>query len=152
MNSIRIMIVHKNKALRHRLADYLTVAGMITVNDALSLRKLQEKAHQCKPHIILLDIQHAGDEFPVFLKNLKQTLPQVKLVFIGPEPQAYYARHSATMGADLYLSEGQHPNEWLRRLRAIAPQKGKPVATTHCGSYPIRRGLVSHQTSREEEI
>jgi len=94
----------------------------------------------------------AGDEFPVFLKNLKQTLPQVKLVFIGPEPQAYYARHSATMGADLYLSEGQHPNEWLRRLRAIAPQKGKPVATTHCGSYPIRRGLVSHQTSREEEI
>ncbi len=121
MNSVRIMIVHKNKGLRHRLADYLMVAGMITVNDTHSLKELQEKAQQWNPDIILLDIQHAGDEFPVFLKNLKQTLPQVKLVFMGPEPQAYYARHSATMGADLYLSEGQHPIEWLRRLRAIAP-------------------------------
>ena len=69
MNPVRIMIVHKNKGLRHRLADYLTVAGMITVNDVFSLRDLQERAHQCKPHIILLDIQHAGDEIPGFLKE-----------------------------------------------------------------------------------
>ena len=57
MNPVRIMIVHKNKALRSSLADYLTVAGIITVNDALGLKELQEKAQQWNPDIILLDIQ-----------------------------------------------------------------------------------------------
>ena len=121
MDSARLVIIHKNKALRHRIADFLTMAGMTIINDAESLRDLREKAHELKPHIILLDIRQMDDEFPTLLGNLKETLPQVKFVFVGPEPRAHYAKHTITMGADLYLSEGQHPDEWIGKLMAIQP-------------------------------
>jgi DNA-binding NarL/FixJ family response regulator len=121
MDSARLIIIHKNKALRHRIADFLTMAGMTIVNDTESLGGLQENAYECKPHIILLDIRQMGDEFPTLLGHLKETLPQVKFVFVGPEPRAHYAKHAVTMGADLYLSEGQHPDEWIGKLRAIVP-------------------------------
>jgi DNA-binding NarL/FixJ family response regulator len=121
MDSSRLIIIHKNKALRRRIADFLTMAGLTIVNDTESLGGLQENAHKCKPHIILLDIGQMGDEFPTLLASLKETLPQIKFVFLGPEPRAYYAKHTVTMGADLYLSEEQRPDEWIGMLRAIVP-------------------------------
>jgi DNA-binding NarL/FixJ family response regulator len=128
MGSARIIIVYKYQALSHCVADFLTVAGMKVVDNARSLGELQEKAYQWKPHIILLDVRHAGDGFAVFLQNLKRRLPQVKLVFMGPEPHVYYAWYAATLGADLYLSEGQYADEWLRSLKAIIPSGEKPTA------------------------
>jgi DNA-binding NarL/FixJ family response regulator len=121
MDSKRAIVVHRNKIVRHHLADFLTAAGMEVVSDVNGLEELEVKARLWRPHVIVLDIHYASHAFPVFLKNFKQKLSEAKWVLTGPEPHEYYARQTAALGADLYLSETQHPHEWLRGLDAITP-------------------------------
>jgi len=117
---VSIIIAHNNKALGHQLSDFLTVAGMTVVGNVSSLQELATKLRQWKPHIVLMDIQFAEHDIPRFMKNLKEMMPQVKLVITGPEPADCYAKYTAVLGAHCYLSEGSPPNEWLRKLWAIA--------------------------------
>ena len=119
MEPIRTVICQKSPVLRSQLADFLAEAGISDVTLACSLPGLREKATKCKPHLILLDIYLMDDDCRALLQGLRQEMPQVKVVLTGPEPEAYYAKHIATMGADLYLSDGLQPDEWIKRLQSV---------------------------------
>jgi len=91
--------------------------------DLDSVSELQANADYWKPGIVLLDIDLLRGELSEFLENMKQILPGAKVVLMGPEPEAYYARHVGTMGADLYLSERLKPHEWTAKLKSVAIRK-----------------------------
>jgi hypothetical protein len=49
-------------------------------------------------------------------------LPKVKVVLTGPEPKYHYAKFAEALGADLYLSVEERPNEWTVKLNDIAKE------------------------------
>jgi DNA-binding NarL/FixJ family response regulator len=122
MKTMSTVLVQKNKALQEHLGEFLEQAGIRRVTFAGSLSELKQKVSEYMPRLILLDIYFAGEEFPAFVRELRRTLPESKVVLTGPEPQGYYARHTLAMGVDLYLSDGLEPDEWIRRLKAIATE------------------------------
>ena len=117
MESIAIVVVHKNRTLRSHLVDFLAQAGLNILADIDNIRDLQAKANDFKPDIILIDLELLRVGLREFIANLKQVLPEVKLVLTGPAPQSYYARYFEALGADLYLSEGLDPQEWATKLK-----------------------------------
>lgn len=119
---LRIIIAHRNSSVRRQLGHLLEITGMSVDADVRGLSELAAKARHWRPHILLLDIKYSDGQFCSFLRILKKILPGIKLVVTGPEPEVYYARHAATLGADLYLSEGRTPNEWLERLWWLVDQ------------------------------
>jgi DNA-binding NarL/FixJ family response regulator len=119
MKPVRTLLAQKSSVLRGQLAAFLARAGITDLTVASSFPELLEKAASCRPHLILLDICLVGDEFPRLLKELRQEMQQVKVVLLGPEPEPLYARHTAAMGIDLYLSDGLKPDEWIRRLERM---------------------------------
>ena len=126
---VRAMVVHKNDMIRHHLADFLTVAGIEVISDVTGLEELKVTALRWKPHIIIMDVQFINQTFPSFLEDLKSQTVDAKWAITGPEPYEYYARYTEAIGADLYFSEAQHPNEWLEGLNTLVPWRVK----THHG-------------------
>jgi DNA-binding NarL/FixJ family response regulator len=120
MKTIRTVLVQKSNVLRSQLADFLEEAGITNVTLASDLADLQTKARQCKPQLVVLDIYLVNEDFQSLILDLRRQVPELKVVLTGPEPEAYYARHTAPMGADLYLSEGLQPDEWIKRLASVA--------------------------------
>jgi DNA-binding NarL/FixJ family response regulator len=120
MRPIRTVLAHRSSVLRNELTAFLEKAGISNVTPASSLPELLEKAIHDRPDLIVLDIGLVGGDFRRLSERLRMELHQVKLVLTGPEPEAYYARHLAATGVDLYLSDGLQPNEWIRRLQIVA--------------------------------
>jgi DNA-binding NarL/FixJ family response regulator len=120
MESLRTVLVQKSSVLRSQLADFLAEAGITEVTLACDLADLREKACQCKPQLVLLDIYLLDEDVEGLIRDLREQIPEVKVVLTGPEPEAYYTKHTAAMGADLYLSEGLQPDEWIKRLASVA--------------------------------
>ena len=118
---MRVLIVYRHELLRDQVADLLTTAGLEVATHVKGPEEIGAKARSWKPDVILLDIQYAATALQDLLKDLKQTLPKTRWVIAGPEPHDFYARHFAALGADLYLSEAQRPQEWLREICAMAP-------------------------------
>jgi DNA-binding NarL/FixJ family response regulator len=98
----------------------LAEAGITNVTIACDLADLRGKASQCMPQLIVVDIYLVDGGFRSLVRDLRHRVPELKVVLTGPEPEAYYARHTASMGADLYLSEGLQPDEWIKRLASVA--------------------------------
>jgi DNA-binding NarL/FixJ family response regulator len=122
---VRAIVIHKNNLVRHHLADFLAVAGMEVFDDVTDLEGLKAEALKRKPNVIIMDMQFADQTFPAFLQDLKRRTVSAKWVLMGPEPYEYYARHTEALGADLYFSESQHPNEWLDGLNTLVPWRVK---------------------------
>ena len=120
MEQAGIVVVHKNKTLRSHLANFLAQEGLKILADFDSLAELRANARASNPGVILLDVELLRDESEGYLEDLKQALPEVKLVLTGPGPQAHYSRHIGTLGADFYLSEGLDPRAWTKKLKAAA--------------------------------
>jgi DNA-binding NarL/FixJ family response regulator len=120
MESVRTVLVQKSSVLRSQLADFLAEAGITEVTVACDLADLLAKACQCKPQLVLLDIYLLDRDFEGLIRDLRQQIPEIRVVLTGPEPEAIYAKHTAAMGADLYLSEGLQPDEWIKRLASVA--------------------------------
>ena len=120
MEQAGIVVVHKNKTLRSHLVNFLAQEGLKILADFDSLAELRANARASNPGVILLDAELLRDESEGYLEDLKQALPEVKLVLTGPDPQAHYSRHIGTLGADLYLSEGLDPRAWTKKLKAAA--------------------------------
>lgn len=120
MEPIRTALVQKSSVLRSQLADFLAEAGITDVILACDLADLRKKTSHCKPQLILLDIYLLDEDFQGLIRDLRRQIPELKVVLTGPGPEAYYAKHTAAMGADLYLTEGLQPDEWIRRLTSVA--------------------------------
>lgn len=120
METVRTVLVQKSDVLRSQLADSLEEAGITNVTLACDLADLRAKACQCMPQLIVLDIYLVDEDVQGLIRDLRRQIPDLKVVLTGPEPEAYYAKHTAAMGADLYLSEGLQPDEWIKRLASVA--------------------------------
>jgi DNA-binding NarL/FixJ family response regulator len=95
----------------------MTVATAI--RDGLAVT---EETVPWRPDIVLMNVHCVGSRSSACVEELRQRFPRVRVVLTGPEPGAAYARLAAALGADLYLSEGLPPREWLRRLRLVVTQ------------------------------
>lgn len=120
METVRTVLVQKSDVLRSQLAEFLQEAGITNVTLACDLADLRAKACQCMPQLIVLDIYLVDEDVQGLIHDLRRQIPDLKVVLTGPEPEAYYAKHTAAMGADLYLSEGLQPDEWIKRLASAA--------------------------------
>jgi DNA-binding NarL/FixJ family response regulator len=120
METIRTVLVQKSNVLRSQLADFLREAGITDITFAPDLADLRAKAFRCMPQLVVLDIYLVDEDFQGLILDLRRQIPELKVVLTGPEPEAYYSKHTAALGADLYLSDGLQPDEWIKRLASVA--------------------------------
>jgi DNA-binding NarL/FixJ family response regulator len=118
----RVVLAHRNPAFRKQLIDLLVMGGMEVDDSVEDFCDIEKQIAFGANDILVVDVGFFTRGIRDCIRLMKERHPKVQIVFVGPEPRAYYARHMGEIGADLYLSEGENPHEWLRKLRALPPK------------------------------
>lgn len=133
MNPISVILLQKNRILRHNIADFLIQGGLLVLNQASSISEMISQLKGRNPNIVLLDIELVGDNNRSAFNDLRKKLPKAILILTGPEPRDYYAEYAKEAGVDMYLSVEANPNQWKQEIQKIIDLKGikaKPYRRT----------------------
>ncbi|MBN1976083.1 MAG: response regulator transcription factor [Anaerolineae bacterium] len=164
-DAIRILIADDHAVVRTGLCALLDRAqGMLTVGEATDSEQALQKANELRPDVVLLDISMPGPGGIEVTKQLKDMLPQTRVLILtvhkderllqeairagasgyvtknALEPELINAIHAVHRG-DLYV----HPTMTRALLQSLEQPAQKPPSSA-------REGAVEALTSREIEV
>lgn len=101
-------------SIANLLAPYYEVVG--TVEDG---RTLLKSADELKPDVVLLDIGMPLLNGLDAARELRKTMPRVKLIFLTMESDSYIAAEALRVGASGYLLKTSRPAELLQAVHDV---------------------------------
>ncbi|MGE0471529.1 MAG: DNA-binding response regulator [Candidatus Nitrospira kreftii] len=149
-HSILLAGVHK------LLEDRYNVVG--TVEDG---RALLEAAERLKPDLILLDISMPLLNGFEAARQLKRSLPEIKLLFLTMHASSQYATEAFKAGGNGYLLKQSAVSELPQAIEAVlqgkyylTPSIAKPVIeqALKADEKPAVKGSFAELTSRQREV
>jgi DNA-binding NarL/FixJ family response regulator len=118
--TIEIMLVDDHQLVRDALrswlekfADFSVVAECGAGNEVLALTQRQ------RPDIVVLDLLLPGMSGLEVLKQLRDQLPEIKVICLSMESGAEFLTRALKLGADGYLVKGGHLSELEAGIRSV---------------------------------
>ncbi|MFN5708543.1 MAG: response regulator [Planctomycetota bacterium] len=118
--TIEIMLVDDHQLVRDALrswlekfTDFAVVAECGTGNEVLALAERQ------RPDIVVLDLLLPGMSGLEVLKQLREQLPEVKVICLSMESGAEFLTRALKLGADGYLVKGGNLGELEAGIRSV---------------------------------
>lgn len=141
MRRPRILLADDHRLLREAFAELLK-ADCDVVGAAADGRALLELAFELQPDIVVLDIAMPLLNGLDAARQLKRTLPDVKLVFLTVSEDPDLAAEAFRVGASGYLLKNSAASELLQAIREVFEGRSyvTPLAT---------QGLVSRLQNPE---
>lgn len=99
----RILIVDDSFYMRTMLKNMLTDAGYDVVGEAANGQQARELATETKPDLITLDVILPDNTGLEVLKDIKQELPDVKIVMCSAVGQEVIVNEALESGASAYI-------------------------------------------------
>ena len=131
-NRIRVMVVDDHALVRDMLAQSLSSEPDIeVVAVAPHAQKAMEKAGECRPDVILMDIDMPGMSPFEASRQIRETLPSVRLVFLSAHVNDQYIDQALEIEASGYLSKEEPADvvvDAVRRASRGATRFSKSVS------------------------
>ncbi|GAA4387961.1 response regulator [Hymenobacter koreensis] len=99
----RILIVDDSFYMRTMLKNMLTDAGYDVVGEAANGQQAREMATETKPDLITLDVILPDNTGLEVLKDIRQELPEVKIVMCSAVGQEIIVNEALESGASAYI-------------------------------------------------
>ncbi|RTQ52339.1 response regulator [Hymenobacter gummosus] len=99
----RILIVDDSFYMRTMLKNMLTDAGYDVVGEAANGQQARELATETKPDLITLDVILPDNTGLEVLKDIRQELPEVKIVMCSAVGQEVIVNEALESGASAYI-------------------------------------------------
>ncbi|KAA9339560.1 response regulator [Hymenobacter busanensis] len=99
----RILIVDDSFYMRTMLKNMLTDAGYDVVGEAANGQQAREMAFEFKPDLITLDVILPDNTGLEVLKDIRQELPDVKIVMCSAVGQEIIVNEALESGASAYI-------------------------------------------------
>jgi DNA-binding NarL/FixJ family response regulator len=142
------------EGFRRILEDECEIVG--TVEDG---RALLESAARLKPHVVLLDISMPLLNGIDATRQLKKTLPDVKVIFVTMHADPAYLNEAFKAGASGYLLKRSAGSELAQAIHSVlegnyfvTPLLTKGLVTSAIGDAPIPATRQSVLTPRQREV
>ncbi len=118
MRRIRILLADDHTmmaaGLEQLVEPHYDVVGSVTDG-----RALLKAAAELKPDVVLLDVGMPLLNGLDAARELKKTMPGIKLIFLTMNPDSDIASEAFRIGASAYLLKTSQPSELLRAIRDV---------------------------------
>lgn len=153
----RVVVVEDHTLVRQSLVKVLAAQpGLSIVGEAGRGDEALQVIASTRPNLVLLDIGLPGGDGLFVATQVKESLPEARILFLTMHDDEATIRRAVSVGADGYVPKSSSTDELLRAVAAL----------TAGGSYlspPVARrvmelmtgrgsGPASHLTDRELEI
>ncbi|MEX5219275.1 MAG: response regulator [Nitrospiraceae bacterium] len=142
------------EGFRRILEDECDIVG--TVEDG---RALLDAAARLKPHVVLLDISMPLLNGIDATRQLKKTLPDVKIIFVTMHADPAYLNEAFKAGGSGYLLKRSAGSELIQAIRSVlggnyfvTPLLTKGLVNTAIGDAPIPATRRNVLTPRQREV
>ena len=142
------------EGFRRILEDECEIVG--TVEDG---RALLESAARLKPHVVLLDISMPLLNGIDATRQLKRTMPDIKIIFVTMHADPAYLNEAFKAGASGYLLKRSAGSELAQAIHSVleghyfvTPLLTKGLVTSAIGDAPIPATRHSVLTPRQREV
>jgi DNA-binding NarL/FixJ family response regulator len=116
---VRILVASGDPETRGSLREELENAGFDVCAEAATSADAVEAALRERPDVFLLDVGASADEAFRAAGDVKESLPQTKVVLLNAAAEEDAVRAAARIGADGYLPEGVHTDRLPEIIRAV---------------------------------
>jgi len=119
MEKIKVLIVDDNEVVREGLKSILgPQADMEVVGEAVDGLDAVAKAGELCPDVVLMDAQMPGIDGTEATRRIKQSLPEVKVLFLTVYGE--YVGGALAAGASWYLTKDCRRQDLLEGIRVLA--------------------------------
>ena len=122
----RLLLVDPQETLRKRVRSLLLDEGIEVFGEAASGSEAIEEAKQLRPDIVVLDYALPDLTGVQVTYEIRQFLPNVKVVFFTAHDEAVISAAARVVGADAFVSKSSF-GELVLAVRRLIEQRG-PIA------------------------
>jgi DNA-binding NarL/FixJ family response regulator len=118
MQLTRILIVDDNAVFRQCLREFLASEPDIeVVGEAADGHKAILKAREFQPDVVLMDVTMPGTNGLDATRQLKQEMPEVKVIIVSLLDVVHYRKAARASGANGYVVKGSLIEELVPAIR-----------------------------------
>ncbi len=104
MQMIRVLVVDDNAGFRRRIGEFLAAElGIEVVGEAANNEEALQKARELDPDIVLMDVRMPGVNGISTTRQLKEQMPDVKVIILSRFDVQEYKEAAAASGASGYV-------------------------------------------------
>jgi DNA-binding NarL/FixJ family response regulator len=124
MPRIRVLLADDHELVRSGLRALLeTLPDVEVVGDTGNGRAAIELTGECKPDIVLMDIEMPGLNGLEATARLQKTSPRTRIIILSMHADARYVAEALQAGASGYLLKNSEPKELALALTTVARGK-----------------------------
>ena len=111
MNKLRILIADDHDGFRHSLSAFLlTQEGVEIVGEARDGVEAVLETVRLHPDLVLMDLQMPNCDGYLATKEIKQSMPETRVVILSMYGDEMYRRQAWTFAADGFIEKGAMKN------------------------------------------
>lgn len=116
----RLLIVDDHEVVRTGLVSLLEGTDLEVVGMAASGNEALKMAQELRPDVVLLDIRMAEMDGLATLEELRQSLPESRVIMLSTYDNPTYIARANAMGASDYLLKGSTREQLVGAIHAVA--------------------------------
>jgi DNA-binding NarL/FixJ family response regulator len=122
VQAIKVLIVDDNVDFRRRLREFLAAEPDIeVVGEANDGQEAVSKTTALAPDVVLMDVRMAGTNGLSATRQIKDRLPQVRIIMLSRFDVQEYRDAALASGANGYVVKRALAGELLPAIRAVSP-------------------------------
>jgi DNA-binding NarL/FixJ family response regulator len=122
VQAIKVLIVDDNVDFRRRLREFLAAEPDIeVVGEANDGQEAVSKTTALAPDVVLMDVRMAGTNGLSATRQIKDRLPQVRIIMLSRFDVQEYRDAALASGASGYVVKRALAGELLPAIRAVSP-------------------------------
>ena len=123
-NKLRIMLADDHSVVRNGLRAIINwEKDMEVVGEAEDGLEVLDRARECLPDVILMDITMPGLGGLEATRMVKNAMPEVKILILTIHESEECLYHALNIGADGYVTKAAHESELVLAIRALSGGK-----------------------------
>jgi DNA-binding NarL/FixJ family response regulator len=131
--TVRLLVADDHEVIRTGLACLLAGSSIEIVAEAATGEEAVEKAAECKPDVVLLDIRMPDGDGLSILEKLRVAVPESRVVMFSTYGNPTYIARAVALGASDYVLKGSDREGLVTTIEAAA-----------AGESPSRSGELRH--------
>ena len=162
MRPISVLLADDHALVRDMLAAHLETDSDLTVVAAASnAQEAVDKAAECGPDVVVLDIDMPGLSAFEAARSIKQSSPQTRVIFLSAFFHDHYIERALEIEASGYITKSEPPESVMEGIRAVTSgtvyfspevQARLVVGPSGVGLGEVPRTRANLLTARELEI